>query len=594
MKRKWLSILCVFALLAAVQPWVYAAPGGESGDVPLIITDLPAGETGSTEGENTSPAETQKPDDANLPEDSTILVGLFYGSNALPGANLQVDVGTGYRFGFLDENRVFQALASTEEIHISVVKARPVWYGDDNGYMSYSDKITSDIMVGCYHIQYPVEVDTYEDALQAAQAYEDGFPAWIDGTWQVRSGSFQTKEAAQTAAEAVGCTVGETSMYGISVVKRGTSQILFQFDGGKNTPFIVKPGLDDTVKTVTWFKGKRYYGGFQYYRANGGNLTVSGVLSLNDYAQCVISQEMSPSWPIEALKAQAICARTYYELCLRTGNHKSQGFDICSTTHCQAYPGMDKTNSRTAQATEETTGLRVWYQGTPARTYYFSSDGGATEDIRNVWGGNTDYPYLRGVIDPYEEAVAKLNTFSSWTKTFTASELTQILRNKGYGNAAIVDFRVTEVTPNGNVKAITFIDANGKFWPFVHQSGVRDLLGLRSIRYSVTAAGETTGGSYYTQDGSTLTTMNGLYAIGGNGKTVAMDTKDIWVISASGSEQLSGPHGGSATGEILFTINGSGWGHNIGMSQWGAYAMATQGFTYEEILTFYYPGVEIY
>lgn len=587
MKRKWLSVLCVLSLTFSMQIWVYAAQE-DGGEEPPLIPNDPYTQEGPA-----SPSPEATPGESGLPEDSTIIVGLAYGSNALPGANLQVDVGVGYRFGYLDADRVFQPLGSTEEIHISMVKARPVWYGSDNGYMSYSDKITSDIMVGCFYIQYPVEVATYEDALIAAKEYEDGFPAWIQGTWQVRSGSYETREAAQVAADAVGGTVGETSMYGMSVVSRGTSRILFQFDGGKDIPFIVKPGLDDTVKTVTWFKGVRYYGAFQYYRVGGGNLTVSNVLPLNDYAECVISQEMSPSWPVEALKAQAICARTYYEQKLRTNNHKSSSFDICCTTHCQAYPGMDKTNARTAQATAETTGLRVWYNGEPAEIYYFSSDGGATEDVRNVWGGNDDFPYLRGVIDPYEADVANLNYYSSWTKTYTASDLTQLLRDKGYGNAAIVDFRITELTDNGNVKSIAFIDANGKSWPFVHQSGVRDLLGLRSMRYSVTASGETIGGAYYTQDGTALTTMSGVYAINGNGKTSQLDD-EVWVISASGEETLSGPYGGSATGNILFTIQGSGWGHNVGMSQWGAYSMAIKGFTFEDILTFYYPGVEIY
>ncbi len=587
MKRKWLPVLCVLSLVLSMHPWVYAAQGDEGEEPPLIPTDSYTQEAPAS----TSPEVT--PGKSGLPEDSTIIVGLAYGSNALPGANLQVDVGTGYRFGYLDADRVFQPLGSTEEINISVVKAWPVWYGSDNGYMSYSDKITSNIMVGCFHVQYPIEAATYEEALVAAQGYEGGFPAWIQGGWQVRSGSYETREAAQAAADAAGGTVGETSMYGMSVVSRGTSRILFQFDGGKDIPFIVKPGLDDSVKTVTWFKSVRYYGAFQYYRVGGGNLTVSNVLPLNDYAECVISQEMSPSWPLEALKAQAVCARTYYEQNLRKGNHSANGFDICNSTHCQAYPGMDKTNTRTAQATAETTGLRIWYDGKPAEIYYFSSDGGATEDIRNVWGGNTDYPYLRGVIDPYEADVTKLNYYSSWTKSFTTSELTQLLRDKGYGNAVIVDFRITELTANGNVKSIAFVDANGKSWPFVHQSGVRDLLGLRSMRYSVTASGETSGGAYYTQDGTALTTMSGVYAINGNGKTAQLDG-DLWVISASGEEELSGPYGGSATGEILFTIQGSGWGHNVGMSQWGAYSMASKGFTFEDILTFYYPGVEIY
>lgn len=549
MRQKWLTVLCTAALLSAFLPPAARAAGTET--VP-------------------------------------VLVGLVYGSDALDGATLKNDAGSGYRFGYLDTDRNFCPVGETRETGVSVVKTQTVWYGTYNGYTSYSDAVTSDVCVGCWHVQLPLAPATFEEARAAADA-AGGFPAWIDGAYQVRTGAYATREEAQAAADAAGGTAAGTSSYGVSVVKTGTAKILFQFDGGAERSLTVQPGTDGTTRPVTWFKGNRYYGAFQYRRVGGGDLTVSNLLPLEDYINCVVSREMSRSWPLEALKAQAVCARTYYEINL--GRHNASGFDICSTTHCQAYYGMGETDSRTAQAAAETAGLRVLYNGTPAQTYYFSSSGGGTEDVRNVWGSQP-IPYLSGVADPYEAAVSDKISYWSWSETFTAAQLTEKLQAKGYNCASIVDFQITATTPTGNVKSIAFLDANGKSWPFTKEGGVRNLLGLKSMRYTVSASEKTSGGVYYTDGGGTLTSMSGVYAIGGSG-AAARITGNPYVITGSGTQFLPAPTGSTSAGENVFTVTGSGWGHSVGMSQWGAYAMAQQGKTFEQILTFYYPGTEI-
>jgi len=520
-----------------------------------------------------------------------VLVGLAYGSNTLDGANLANEVGTGYRFGYLDGERNFQMLGYTEERALSVVKTQNVYYGTSNDYKSYWDDITSDIAVGCWHVQMPLIPATFEEAAQTAQAI-GGFPAWINGAWQVRLGAYTTQEEAQAVADAVGGTVAGTSAYGVSVVKTGTAAILFQFDGGNDTSLTVLPGLDDSVKTVTWFKNSRYYGGFQYRRLDGGDLTVINVVDMDDYVNCLLSQEMSPSWPMEALKAQAVCARNYIETSRASGRHA--GFDVCPTTHCQAYPGVSGANERTLQAAQETAKLRMWYNGEAAEVFYFSSSGGGTENVRNVWPGNKEIPYLCGVVDPYEATVSDKIAYWDWTVTYTSTELTAKLQASGRSCAAITEVK-TELTPTGNVKSLTFIDANGKAWPFVQESGVRNFLGFKSMRYTVTASGESSSSVYYTDGGGTLSSMSGVYAIGGDGATKKL-TGNPYVITGKGTQFLPAPSGGSGgtTGELTFTFNGSGWGHSVGMSQWGAYAMAQQGKTFDEILKFYFPGIEIY
>ncbi|MPM69465.1 hypothetical protein SDC9_116410 [bioreactor metagenome] len=305
------------------------------------------------------------------------------------------------------------------------------------------------------------------------------------------------------------------------------------------------------------------------------------ILPLEDYVKGVIPYEMSPSWPLEALKAQAVSARTYTMITL--DKHSKYHFDLCNTTDCQVYYGLNSASSVTDQAVDETSGILARYDGELAQTYYFSSDGGATEDVKNVWNSTTDYPYLKGVIDPYEETVEDKIPNYRFTVTLTKDELAEKLHAKGYLCAAITDFRVSEFSETGNAITITFVDANGKEWSFSKEK-VRTLLGLRSIRYNVSG-----GGKYYlngTDD--TLSTVIGAYAIDGTGTVSQISgSAGPYVITGSGTQAL-------ATQGNTFTITGSGYGHNVGMSQWGAYAMAKLGYTYEDILKFYFSGIDLY
>ncbi|MGN8895782.1 SpoIID/LytB domain-containing protein [Flavonifractor sp. HCP28S3_F3] len=529
---------------------------------------------------------------ASVAVDPTIRVGLFYGSTALPGANLLNDVGSGYRMGYYDSNRVFQQLAQTSETAISVVKTQNVYYGTVGNWSGYYDTITSNIAVGCYHLKLPDTYSTYEQAAAAASQWSGGFVAWVDGSYQVRVGAYTDSASAQAAQTALGltnATITGTSSAGVSVVKTGTSQILFQFDSTSGLCLGIKPGLNDSVKTETIFRGNTYYGGFQYRRVGGGNLTVSNVISLEDYVQGVIVEEMSASWPLEALKAQAVCARTYAYRNYVAQKHSSQGFDLCNATHCQAYSGMDSVTAAGSRAVTETRGEYLWYNGSLIDAVYSSHDGGATESAVNVWG--SDVPYLIGKEDPYEASVSSKVPNYNWTVTYTAQELTDLLNSKGYVNSGIVDFRVTKTSPTGNAIEITFTDSSGKSWSKIRDD-CRTFLGLRSIHYTVSSSGGTSSG-YAVNGSGVLSSLTGAYAIDGSGSTAALTDGSVYAIGGDGTVSQVKPSASTGSGSTVFTITGSGWGHNVGMSQWGAYAMAQQGYTYKDILSFYYTGIEV-
>lgn len=519
----------------------------------------------------------------------TVKIGLYYGSGALFSANLQNYSGSGYQFGYYDSNRSFVPLGQTEQTKISMTADGAIYISGGVYYASApSGSCTA---VGAYHVQLATAFDSFDAAQAAAQALasKGAFPAYGAGRFYVRVGSYATENDAKAAMIPMGVTgaiVTGNSPNAVTVTVTGTSAILFQYDDGGSTDLAVLPKPVSGSAAQTWFKGYRYYGGFEYKRADRGNITVINVLPMQDYIKGVIPYEMSPSWPLEALKAQALCARTYAVKNL--SKHSADGFDLCNTTDCQVYRGTSAAGSVTDQAVDETCGMYVRYQGALADTVYFSSDGGATEDVKNIWG--TNYPYLKGVLDPYEP-VEKISQYN-WSVTYTRAQLTALLKEQGYTTGNIVDVCVSEFTGTGNALTVTFTDSSGKKYSFSRARAksifTSSSMGksLRSQRFDIAPQG---GGKIYVNGGSsTLTSTEGAYVIGGDGKVsqIGEDQTTVYAMTSDGLSTL----GGDAD---TFVISGTGWGHNVGMSQWGAYGMAQQGFTYDQIIKFYYTGVTI-
>jgi stage II sporulation protein D len=125
-------------------------------------------------------------------------------------------------------------------------------------------------------------------------------------------------------------------------------------------------------------------------------ITVVNAVGLEDYLRGVVPSESPSSWPIEALKAQAIAARTYAITTARGGT-----FDQYADTRSQVYGGVAAETADSDQAVAATRGQVVTYQGQPVTTYFFSTSGGRTEDVENVFGGAPE-PWLKSVADPYD------------------------------------------------------------------------------------------------------------------------------------------------------------------------------------------------
>lgn len=541
-------------------------------------------------------------------DELTLRVGLAYGSNALVSANLENNTGygSGYRFGYYDSDLDFVELGRTSSsvTKLTMVKVQNIWVSGT----SYSTSDNGGELIGCYHVQMPGSYNSYNAAYSEALDYSDGFVAWIDGAYQVRVGAYETKAEAESRASSLGGTVVGTSSYAVNVTQTGKAKILFQFDGGSSTALGIMPDVTGAGETRTWFKGYRYPGGFRYERVNGGNLTVVNIVDMEDYLIGVVPYEMSDSWPLEALKAQAVCARSYAYNSLN--HHSSYHFDICNGTDCQVYYGYgggSTYNANAARAVEETSGVYAKYNGKVIETFYSASHGGASESVYNVWGSSlSTYHYLCGVKDPYEADTASMNPYSSWTVSYTTSTLTQRLQSKGYGTGTSVASLDLTYSDLGNVIAVKVNYANGQSNTF-KPTNMRSTFGISSIRFQVNSSGSGSGG---TPDGSlpvngsgSLPEQDSYYVISGSGTVGKTDREDLYAISGSGSvDSVTSSSGGGSSvteGNVVhvtgssYVFEGSGNGHQIGMSQWGAYAMAKRGFTYDEIITFYFPGTTV-
>ncbi len=327
--------------------------------------------------------------------------------------------------------------------------------------------------------------------------------------------------------------------------------------------------------------GTRYRGGVELISTSPSGYTVINFVNINDYIAAVVGKEMSPSWHIEALKAQAVCARSYT---ITTWNkHSSYGFNLCSTQDCQAYMGISGESESTIRAAEETKDMVLTYNGNVASTLYSSSNGGSLAHSKYVWGN--DVPYLKAKEDIYENP--EETSYSPWQVTLTNSLIQEKLTAKGIDIGEVYDLKVTGADEYGRTYKVTIYGTKGNY--DIKNDSTRTFFGLRSQKYTITSHSVQKPDLFvYLASGST-NLKNFVAVTSGGNKTASSDS--IYVMGAEGIKHYTAISSSIEPGTYI--LDGSGWGHGLGMSQWGAKAMADRGFTYDEILDFYYTGTKL-
>jgi stage II sporulation protein D len=188
------------------------------------------------------------------------------------------------------------------------------------------------------------------------------------------------------------------------VRRRGGTQVDLLSSRGKRIAAFSAPlevsGPDGVVRLGG---SGSYRGALEFRPGTFGGVNAINAVSLEDYVAGVISRESPASWPLEALKAQAVAARTY----AITSSKAGAGFDHYPDTRSQVYGGVAAETASTDDAVAETRGQVVTYEGEPVTTYFFSTSGGRTEDVENTSLGDEPLPWLKSVDDPYDDVSPK-------------------------------------------------------------------------------------------------------------------------------------------------------------------------------------------
>lgn len=376
---------------------------------------------------------------------------------------------------------------------------------------------------------------------------------------------------------------GTTYKGTVTIEKSGTDKLSVSNSSKDKTITVgssgIKVALIDDDEFIS-YNGKEYRGYLKIYRLSGSDLTVINVVDFEEYLYGVVPREMSGSNPLEALKAQAVAARSYAYKSL--GKYGKWNFDVTNTTSDQAYGGVAVEHPNATKAIDKTKGEFVTYDGKIVSTPFFSTSSGYTESAENVWSSKV--PYLVGVEDKYQ---SKDSEYSNWTVEYSKEDIEEILEKKGVEIGNLERVVINERTDNGAVLELEFIGDDDSY--IVTKEKARTTLSLKSQFYDIS-----TGSSMYTitEDGKvvacTTTKLKAMSSSSKKTKSISSSKKTLYLQGNSGKTKFDRTASASD-----YTITGSGWGHSVGMSQRGAVGMAEEGFDYDEILEWYYSGVEV-
>lgn len=338
-------------------------------------------------------------------------------------------------------------------------------------------------------------------------------------------------------------------------------------------------------------------------------LRVVNIVPLEEYLKGVVPWEMNRSAPLEALKAQAICARSETLFKIGNGRHAKDGYDICDYDHCQGYPGVENESPRTTQAVEQTSGLVMFHNGRIADAVYGTNSGGITAASEDVWQG-APRGYLQRRVDASPQVHPGLNQYIKPTMTESdwARYCTTNLPSFGQPNAEQVRTLASRRASSPRTAALYQPGDLPEFYRWSRVINPYTLAKALAPRHNVRMNYVS---SIRVEERAPSGHIKRLLITGSflqNGKTVSTAQ-----VRLSGDSQIRGLQSGrlgsttalpSSTFVIqprlnakkqleAFVLRGAGWGHGVGMCQRGAQNRAQAGWNARQIIEFYYQGIEL-
>ncbi|HEX9062467.1 MAG TPA: SpoIID/LytB domain-containing protein, partial [Clostridia bacterium] len=320
---------------------------------------------------------------AKAPE--KVRIGIYYGSNSINSVNISSDKGM--QIGSVKDSKFTPFVNETAESTLTVRKDADLH-----------------IMLGSGCTDYAA-AKAQVDAIK--QKGVNAYAAYVD-TWQVWTGFYADANSAQADIANLQKNLGNGTYTVIPsdnsrIAAVDLSGLTIVFGGASH--FNVSPVSDSTLK----LDKKGYRGDLEVRRFTGSDMTVINSVALDQYLYGVVPSEIEADSNSEALKAQAVAARTY--TIVNLGKYAKYDFDLDTTTACQVYGGITAENPSSNKAVDETKDKFITYNSEPAEVFYFASSGGRTADSKSVWG--EEIPYLKSVDDKYEK------NHSNWEVTMT-------------------------------------------------------------------------------------------------------------------------------------------------------------------------------
>ena len=329
------------------------------------------------------------------------------------------------------------------------------------------------------------------------------------------------------------------------------------------------------------FGGRLFRGILEITTDDAGDMIVVNEVATGPYLASVTGAESPSSWHGEALASQAIAARTYLVTHLR----RHANYDLEGDVRDQEYAGIGTEAATAVRAVERTAGIVATYRGAPIEALYSANAGGVTEDSENVYANAL--PYLRSVPSPGDELAKDSGwgkTSWEWNREFTAPQLGDYLRSRGINVGVPQRIELVRVTGAGRVTLARVFGTTGT--RDIGKDVTRYYFGLKSSLFTVqlTPGGEEEWMSW--RDTARLVDMAilGSELLGTTYERTLNEDRELTSLRVTGYLYKLPPR---------FIFYGRGFGHGVGMSQWGAQGMALNGANYEQILKHYYRGIAL-
>lgn len=336
---------------------------------------------------------------------------------------------------------------------------------------------------------------------------------------------------------------------------------------------------------IIYLDGVPYRDGFMFSVRSNGTMTVINYTTLEHYVYGVLNSELNHTNPKEALKAQAVAARSFGERNL--GKHASDGFDFCTSTHCQMFKGYSGEYKATNEAVDETEGELLYYNGEPVAAFYFKNSGGYTQNSEDVW--SDQLPYLRAVKDEYSPSYP-------WNTSLSFDIIRTKLEAAGFKPGTIQSFSVKGRNTSGSVSELKITGSDATV--YLRKENIRSVLGTTIIKSNMFELADSTvssgSGKWFISNGNIpVEPGSKIYVINGDGLLNRLEDVNAYISNGGSAVRLGSPIAAETVTGGTVNFNGFGYGHGVGMPQDSAVEMAKRGLSYDKILKYFYTGIEL-